>query len=308
MPTVLVVDDSAVDRRLVGGLLGKGTMLTVETAENGAAALVRMKQGLPDVVVTDLQMPEMDGLALIKMIRAHYPRVPVILMTAHGSEELAVEALEVGAASYVPKSQLAECLLDTVEQVMAISRAGRNYDRLTECLVWAEFALFLENDATLIDPLVDAVQQIVERMHLCDATGRMRVGVALEEALLNALYRGNLELGFEQMQEDRANLLCGMSAGLVDQRRGEPPYCDRRIFVRVHVSKDEARFVVRDDGHGFTVPEPAMVADSEAVVREGGRGLVLMRTFMDQVSFNESGNEVTMVKRRDLNGQPAASA
>ena len=58
------------------------------------AALVRMKQGLPDVVVTDLQMPEMDGLALIKMIRAHYPRVPVILMTAHGSEELAVEALE----------------------------------------------------------------------------------------------------------------------------------------------------------------------------------------------------------------------
>ena len=76
----------------------------------------------------------------------------------------------------MPKSQLAECLLDTVEQVMAISRAGRNYDRLTECLVWAEFALFLENDATLIDPLVDAVQQIVERMHLCDATGAWRGG------------------------------------------------------------------------------------------------------------------------------------
>ncbi len=90
MPTVLVVDDSAVDRRLVGGLLGRGTMLTVETAENGAAALARLKQGLPDVVVTDLQMPEMDGLALIKTIRAHYSRVPVILMTARGSEELAV--------------------------------------------------------------------------------------------------------------------------------------------------------------------------------------------------------------------------
>ncbi|HUY35838.1 MAG TPA: response regulator [Pirellulales bacterium] len=306
MPTVLVVDDSAVDRRLVGGLLGKGTMLAVETAENGADALARMKQGLPDAVVTDLQMPEMDGLALIKAIRAHYPRVPVILMTAHGSEELAVEALEEGAASYVPKSQLAEYLLDTVEQVMAISRADRNYDRLTDCLVWAEFALFLENDAALIDPLVDAVQQIVERMRLCDATGRVQVGVALEEALLNALYRGNLELGFEEMQEDRANLLRGMSAGLLEQRRGQPPYCDRRIFVRVQVSKDEARFVVRDDGRGFAVPPPSDVADPSAVVREGGRGLVLMRAFMDQVSFNETGNEVTMVKRRDQNGELAA--
>src|SRR4029077_14023248 len=108
-----------------------------------------------------------------------------------------------------PKSQLPECLLDTVEQVLAISRADRNYDRLTECLVFAEFAMFLENDAALIDPLVDVVQRLIERVRLCDTTGRVRVGVALEEALLNALYRGNLELGFEEMQEDRANLLRG---------------------------------------------------------------------------------------------------
>lgn len=308
MATVLLVDDSAVDRRLAGGLLGKNTMLSVEFAENGARALEMLKQKAPDLIVTDLQMPELDGLQLIKQVRTRFPRVPVILMTAHGSEELAVEALEQGAANYVPKSQLPDKLLDTVEQVLARARADRSFDRLTDCLVFAEFALFLENDADLIDPLVDATQQLVERMHLCDTTGRIRVGVALEEALLNAMYRGNLELGLNELQEDRVNLLRGLSAGLVEQRRHEPPYCDRKIFVRVQVSNEEARFVVRDDGRGFEVGPLTAQDGSAAVAGERGRGLLLMRTFMDEVQYNETGNEVVLVKRKDLNGHSAAAS
>lgn len=308
MPTVLVVDDSAVDRRLATALLNKGTMLSVESAENGAAALTRMKTSEPDVVVTDLQMPELDGLALIKAVRMQHPRVPVVMMTAHGSEDLAVEALESGAASYVPKSQLSEKLLDTVEQVLAVSRADRGYDRLADCLAWCEFALHLENDSTLIDPLVDVVQRMVEKMRLCDATGRMRIGIALEEALLNALYRGNLELGFEEMQEDRANLLQGLSIGLAEQRRDQAPYSQRKIFIHARVTPDEARFVVRDEGPGFDVSPIADCDDPTALARRGGRGLVLMRTFMDEVSYNDLGNEVTMVKRKETGATSSTAA
>jgi CheY-like chemotaxis protein len=308
MPTVLVVDDSAVDRRLAGTLLSRGTMLTVESAENGAAALARMRHCEPDLVVTDLQMPELDGLGLIKAVRVRHPRVPVVLMTAHGSEDLAVEALEAGAASYVPKSQLADKLLDTVEQVLAKSRVDRSYDRLTDCLEWAEFALDLDNDSSLIDPLIDVVQKLVEKSRLCDATGRVRIGIALEEALLNALYRGNLELGFEQMQEDRANLLQGLSVGLAEQRRIEPPYRDRKIHVQVRISPHEARFTVRDEGPGFDVVPIADSDDPSALARRGGRGLVLMRTFMDEVTYNDCGNEVIMVKRKDTSETNSTAA
>jgi CheY-like chemotaxis protein len=302
MPSVLVVDDSAVDRRLASMLLSRGTTLSVETANNGLAALEYLKRCEPDVVVTDLQMPEMDGLELIRRVRTQHPHVPVVLMTAHGSEELAVEALEAGAANYVPKSALPERLLDTVEHVIAVSRADRNFDRLAQCVSWAEFAVQLENDASLIDPLVDVVQRLVDKVQLCDATGRVRVGIALEESLLNALYRGNLELSFEQMQEDRANLLQGLSMGLADERRAQSPYNERKIFVKVHVSPEELRILVRDEGPGFDVVPVADSDDPAALAREGGRGLVLMRTFMDEVTYNDTGNEVVMIKRKEPAG------
>ena len=58
---------------------------------------------MPAVVLTDLQMPGLDGLALVQEIREKYPRLPVILMTAHGSEDVAILALRAGATNYVPE-------------------------------------------------------------------------------------------------------------------------------------------------------------------------------------------------------------
>ncbi len=308
MAKILVVDDSAVDRTLVAGLLSRDSSLSIEAVENGTQALERMQSAPADVIVTDLQMPELDGLGLIKAIRVHHPNVPVILMTAHGSEALAVEALEAGAAHYVPKAQLAEKLADTVEQVLALMRADRSFEQLAECLTLAEFTFLLDNNAALVDPLVDAVQRLVSVTHLCDPTTRLRVGIALEEALLNAIYRGNLQLGFEELQEDRVRLVSGNGVSVVEERRRQAPYRDRKTLVRIAVTPQEIRFTVRDEGPGFDVLPLAKADDPSAVVREGGRGLVLIRTFMDEVSYNPTGNEVTMIKRRTASSNEHAPA
>ena len=118
MFNVLLVDDSATDRRLFEGLLSKYLQFNVETAEDGSHALKIMAVKVPDVVVTDLQMPNMDGLQLVENIRSLYPLVPVILITSAGSEEVASKALQRGAAGYVPKSRCDELLGDTVENVI----------------------------------------------------------------------------------------------------------------------------------------------------------------------------------------------
>lgn len=299
MSTVLVVDDSPVDRKLIGGLLNRDSEWTIEYAENGARALARMKDVDVDVIVTDLNMPEMDGLDLVRAVRVQYPDLPVVLITGQGSESLAIEALEQGAASYVPKQRLAEMLSETLDQVLGMVRADRSYARLIECLDRTEFDFTLHNDPAVIDPLVDMVQQMVGGMRLCDAIWRVRVGIALEQALLNALYRGNLEITAEQMLEAREAMLKGEGDDLVARRASEAPYRDRTIKVQISITKDEARFVVRDAGPGFDVSTAPAAGDASALEREGGRGLVLMRTFMDDVSFNAAGNEVTMIKRRE---------
>jgi CheY-like chemotaxis protein len=297
MPNVLVVDDSAVDRRLVGGILGKGPNIEVQFAEDGVDALTRMKEAEPDLVLTDMQMPRMDGLKLVKAIGLHHQGVPVILMTGKGSEQIAVYALEQGAAGYVPKSQLSDRLVDTVLNVLARSHQDLSYERLIRCSTYTEFAFELENDPSLIDPLVDLVQQMVLGMGVCGTRGRLRVGVALEQALLNAIFHGNLGIEYDDLQTARENLVRGVDDDLIQQRAAEPERRDRRVHIGVKISRTEARFVVRDEGRGFDVAAMPKSSDPGALVQDGGRGLILMGTFMDEVTYNDAGNEVTMVKR-----------
>jgi len=302
MPTILVVDDSSVDRSLVGGLLARSGDFQLEYAANGEEALERISDSPPDLVVTDLVMPEMDGFALVSAVRERFPLVPVILMTSRGSEETAVQALERGAASYVPKRLLAEELADTVRSVLAVSQHERSQWRLMDCMTRSHSSFVLENDASLFYPLVSYLQECVSQLRLCDATERTRLGVALEEALTNALFHGNLEIDSELRETDEEAYY-----RLVEQRRRQSPYQDRRIFVEAYLSREEAVFVVRDQGAGFDpsrLPDPT---DPGNLERVSGRGILLMRTFMDEVVYNATGNEVTLIKRRK-DGQPGVRA
>ena len=88
--TVLVVDDSAMDRHLAGAIVQKMAGWSATFAGNGIEALASLEKQKPDIVLTDMLMPEMDGLQLVQAIRSKYPLVPVILMTAHGSEDIGV--------------------------------------------------------------------------------------------------------------------------------------------------------------------------------------------------------------------------
>ena len=300
MPRVLVVDDSAVDRRFVGGLLTKAGRYQVDFAEDGSQALSHMRQSPPDLIVTDLQMPNRNGLELVAAVRMHHPDVPIILMTGHGSEALAVEALQRGASGYVPKPHLGDRLLEAVDEALSMSKADRTYDRLISCMSKCTFTFELDSDPSLIDPLVDLVQQMVAGMKLTDATGRFRVGAALKEALLNAVYRGNLEISFQDMQAARVSMIEGRgSEDLFLKRKSQKPYCDRKVLVDVSLDTNQARFVIRDEGQGFdpaSLPPPGQPGSLDPEV---GRGLVLMRAFMDDVQYNATGNEVTLVKGRE---------
>ena len=294
MATVLVVDDSAVDRLRAEKLLSKDIGLSVRSATNGKEALQALAQELPDLVITDMQMPEMDGLELVEAIRSKYPAVPVILMTAHGSEELAVHALQRGAASYVPKRNLARDLAETIDSVLGVSKANRGQQRLLECLIDTQSHFVLENDASLIPSLIGHLENNLTRMKLCDENGLIRVAVAMREALINAIHHGNLEISSSLREKDDKEY-----CALVEERRQTEPYQDRRVHVYAKESHHEAYYVIRDEGRGFdptSLPDPTDPANLEKV---SGRGLLLIRTFMDEVHHNKTGNEITMIKRCD---------
>ena len=290
--TILVVDDSSVDRRLASGLLEKAGEFRILLAADGNEAMDVLKREPVDLVLTDLQMEGMDGLQLVEAVRADFPLTPVILMTALGSEEIAVKALEKGAASYVAKRRLQQDLMEIVQQVIDNSDENRLQSRLMHRLARNEFSFVLNNDLSLVHSLVKYLQHTLRCVRLADEVDRLRVGIAVEEALLNALYHGNLEVS-STLKEADPNLF----EETARQRCLEEPYRNRRIFVDALVSRDAARFVIRDEGCGFdptTLPDPCNPANLE---KASGRGILLMRSFMDEIIFNEQGNQVTLVKR-----------
>jgi CheY-like chemotaxis protein len=301
MTRILVAEDSATQAVQIRSLLEEAGY-DVDLVGNGKEALQRLQSGAgADLVLTDMVMPVMDGLQLVRAIRVHHSAIPVILMTSQGTDAIAIEALEDGAAGYVPKSQVSLRLVDDIAQVLHVSQINRGYERLLGCLKRNEFAFELSNDVALLDPLIDLVLQMMTGMKLCDSTGTIRVGLAIEHALTNALYRGNLEITTEQMRSTRELLLPDSSvAGLAEQRLTQAPYCDRKIHLDVAMTLDAARFTVRDEGPGFDVSKLPGQGDPDALESQGGRGLLLIQTFMDEVKFNAQGNEITMLKRRDV--------
>ena len=284
---ILVVDDSPIDRRLASGLLTKAGF-TVTLAENGHEALASLARERADLVLTDLQMPEMDGLTLVEEVRSRYADIPVILMTAHGSEDLAVRALQRGAASYVPKRDLARALAETVRSVFSVVSIRDAPKSVTQGVTRWE----LSNDLEEVTPVVSLLEMHLARFDHVNETSRIQVSVALREAIVNAMLHGNLELSSAQKETDPDG-----HDKLGAERRQVAPYRDRRVRVTVTESPNEVTYVVSDDGAGFdlsTVPDPTDLANLE---RTSGRGLFLIRTFMDEVAHTDGGRTVTMVKR-----------
>lgn len=100
---LLVVDDEAPIREMIKKGLSQMGEFHVEIAQNGEEAIEKIEKDIFDLVLTDLKMPGMDGLELLKNIKALRPEVLVILMTAFGSIETAVEAMKMGANDYITK-------------------------------------------------------------------------------------------------------------------------------------------------------------------------------------------------------------
>ena len=293
IPTILVVDDSAFDRHLVNQLLGSMTEVRVVYACNGREGLEAIARESPSVILTDLIMPDMEGLELVRLVRNEHPHIFVILMTAYGSEDVAVRTLRAGAAGYIPKKDLARDLPSTIRQVLNMASLRQERGRILRCLVRRESAFLLDSDPNLIMALMALVQEELEGMKLWDPTGRMQVGIALQEALTNALFHGNLEVSTELRQQDEREF-----DELAELRRGVEPYRSRRIRVQMQLDRDAARFVIGDDGPGFDTSLFDRPVAPEDIGRIGGRGLLLIRTFMDQVTFNSTGNQISMVKFR----------
>ena len=237
MPRVLVIDDEASMRFTLEAVLGDAGH-ELETADGGAAGIKAFEERGADVVITDLAMPEIDGMKVLATLRAQDPTVPVMMLTAHGSERVAVAAMKAGAFDYIPKP------FDPDEIVLAVNRAADTRRlRLENARLRTEASLGrpIVAESPALRRVLDLVTRVAPKDVTVLLTGESGVGKDVLAATLHAhskradkpLIRFNAAaIPAELAESELFGHVKGAFTGATDNRKGYFQQADKgTLFI-----------------------------------------------------------------------------
>ncbi len=115
---ILIVDDAAFMRMMIKDILSKNGYEVVGEAENGARALEKYKETLPDLVIMDITMPEVDGIQAVKNIKSIDGNAKIIMCSAMGQQAMVIESIQAGAKDFIVKPFQADRVVDAVKRII----------------------------------------------------------------------------------------------------------------------------------------------------------------------------------------------
>lgn len=116
--TILIVDDAAFMRMMIKDVLTKNGFEIVGEAENGQKAIEKYKELSPELVIMDITMPEVDGIAAVKEIKSFDPAAKVIMCSAMGQQAMVIESIQAGAKDFIVKPFQGDRVIEAVKKVL----------------------------------------------------------------------------------------------------------------------------------------------------------------------------------------------
>lgn len=285
---LLVIDPCPdTQARIAEQLQGRG--YSVVAASDPNTALTTIDMAAPDIVITDLFLPEATGLTLLKELKARHELCPVIVMAKDAPEPMIVQALRIGAADYLHKPVTEEELAHALQRARTLL-PGDLADIPGVCR--SEYRLTVDSDPAHIPGMISWL--VKTTASTLPSIRRLHLRGALQELLFNAVEHGNLEIVYQEKQEALAE---GRYEQLLARRLAQARLRDRRVIMHVLHDKDADSLVYRitDEGKGFKWRSLLMrsqeVCESEDA---NGRGIFLARSFFPGLTYNERGNEVAI--------------
>lgn len=278
----------------------------VDLATNGKEALDKLKgDHRYNVVVTDIRMPGMDGLEMIRHAREIDTDMGFIVVSGHGDTDDVIEALRLGARNFIRKPYSFAELERTIilesnrYRLIAEERSREEGERMTEQFLVSVEALTFElpNQLDWVNPITFRLVAMMEAAGLCDDSSRFNIALGLMELISNAIEHGNLGIA-NTVKRDLKSQGEQIYMAEVERRGTLPEYAGRKVTVTASINSDSATIRIQDDGDGFdydSLPDPT---DPENLFLPSGRGILLARSFIDDVEFSGKGNVVTLKQSR----------
>ncbi len=268
---VLVVEDSKTMQIFLRNLL-EPEDYDVVVANDGESGLDLFQQGMVesrpfDIVMTDVVMPRMSGLDLLKKVRTLNRDTIVVVLTSDANVDTAIEALNLGANNFLHKPPNSEEILSvmwraTKQREIFLENAELN--PFTERTIHIE----IPSQLKFIKGIAHNIIADAKLMGYDENELRDKIPVTVDEAVTNAIKHGN------KFQEDK------------------------KVYIDIHIDIDRIKIVVADEGPGFDVKSVPDPTDPTNFLKPSGRGILFMSIGMDEVRYNEKGNILTLIKYR----------
>lgn len=270
---LLIVDDDPFIHQLVQAMC-TGTGWVTDSASNGEEALARLEKGPYDLLLTDILMPGMDGLALLGQLRKRYPGIPVVMMTVNNTPDHILGSLRRDAAAYIGKPFSRDRLLSTLQNALSAEVNDDDIQILSDKPDWISLRI-----RCLIETADRLTQFLRELPSDLAPDQREQIATAFRELLMNAVEHG----------------------GHLDP--------DKTVDLSYIRTARTIVYYIRDPGEGFSMDAIAHAAvstpedplghvelRSQMGIRPGGFGLLMTKNFADELLYSAKGNEVIFIK------------
>ena len=279
---ILVVEDDDDVRAVLCRLL-ESEGYRVESVADGGAAVERVKADPPDAIVLDVMLPGMSGMEVCQEVKFHRATnlIPIVMLTALSDRESRRKGLWVGANAYLTKPFDSGEMLGTLRHVLDHRR------ELMEHQVCTRVELCMESDGRLREQLTDLLSELFLFTPLSEEEVH-RIRYAVMEMTDNAIEWGNRR---------RKELTVSVAYELTDR------------FVKVVITDQGAGFDPERLPHAAVEDDPVshMSIREKLGLRDGGFGIMISKGMVDEVQYNQTGNQVTLVKRFRDGGGPNES-
>jgi len=284
---LLVEDDAAVRGILVEVLRHYG--YEPQEAADGRQAIELFSRRPAEIVITDVRMPGIDGLEVLAHIKKIAPETCIVIMTGYGGEDTAIQAIRNGASNYFKKPINIPEFIYAIGVLADLVRSRRDHCFDPRLLERESRTVRIGNDLEAIYPVIRELTATAAALSFDVESLR----IALLEAITNAIEHGNLGISLE---EKRAAMRDGRLRELYTQRAAAAPWRDRTVRIEYELTPARVSYRITDEGQGFDWRSLHDFADPEHLFSGSGRGIVVMRLSMDEVLFNDRGNEITLIK------------
>lgn len=259
---ILAVDDDPHILKTLKAIIQEFDMIAL-TAENVQEALDALEKFPVDVILTDLIMPDIDGLEFIDIVKNSYPTIPIAVLSAYGVISNTVSALSKGAFNFVTKPFSVEGIKSIIDKGLRLRNLSLNTDVMHD-YVTNVTKIEIPGDPVLFSAVNYYFIKECQWRGIENDSFLTNLSICFEEMLTNAYIHGN--------NEDT----------------------EAMITVEATFSKNLLTITVGDEGDGFTYNNYITDIEKQNPLEMQNKGLFILQTMSESVSFNETGNEITI--------------